>query len=216
MEKNDKRRGSYKHVDSSNLRKIAKVAISSLANDFLGDHAFYFHNESDIQCRLFRRLTQKRINVELVHPEYGMYWDKRTKSKRRGYFDMVVWHPDKKDAAIQLWGKSAREFSREMPDIVAIAVEIDYFYGSATDKRWKFETKKELEKNRDIQKLIKITSNNTDSYLIIFWDHDVKDDKNASGSYQKIHKALKKLHKDRRVKSILVSRDNMLNKCGFR
>jgi len=203
-------------MDNLKLRKIAKVVISDLANDFQGNHAFFFHNESDIQCRLFRRLTQKRIDVELVHAEYGMYWDRRTKSKRRGYFDMVVWHPDKKDAAIQLWGKSAREFSREMADIVAIAVEIDYFYGSATEKRWKFETKTELEKNRDIHKLIKIASNSTDSYLIIFWDHDVKDDKDASASYLKIHKALKKLHKDHRIKSILVSRDDMLKKCGFR
>lgn len=198
-------------MDSLKLRKIAKTAINDLAKDFRDNHAFFFHNESDIQCRLFRRLAQKGIDVELIHAEYGMYWDKRTKTKHRGYFDMVVWHPDKKKAARQLWGKSPREFSRKMPDII-VAVEIDYFYGSATEKRYKFETITELKNNRDIQKLINIASNKTDSYLVIFWDHDITDDEEASASCMKILKNLRKLP----IRSILVSRDDTPKKCGFR
>jgi hypothetical protein len=203
-------------IDDLKLRSIAKVVINDLAKEFQGNHVFFFHNESDIQCRLFRRLTQKKVDTELVHAEYGMYWDNRTKSKRRGYFDIAVWHPDKKDAAIQLWGKSAREFSRQMADIVSVAIEIDYFYGSATEKRRKFQTITELKKNRDIQKLIEVARSKADSYLMIFWDHDVNDDKDASASCLKIHQTLRRLYQQYAVKSILVSRDHVLKKCGFR
>jgi hypothetical protein len=145
-----------------------------------------------------------------------MYWDDKTKSKSRGYFDIAIWRPEKKDAAIELWGKSPREFSRQMADIVAVAIEIDYFYGSATEKRWKFETLKELKRNRDVQKLIEVAQNKADSYLIIFWDHDVNEDEAASASCHKIHQTLKKLCHGCGVKSILVSRDQMIKRCGFR
>ena len=203
-------------INGSELKSYAKIVINNLAKDFQGDHAFFFHNESDIQCRLFRRLTQRKVDIELVHAEYGMYWDDKTKSKSRGYFDIAIWRPDKKDAAIELWGKSAREFSRQMANIVAVAIEIDYFYGSATEKRSKFETIKELKRNRDIQKLIEVAQNKADSYLIIFWDHDVNEDEAASASCHKIHQTLGKLCHQYGVKSILVSRDHMIKRCGFR
>jgi len=204
-------------MDESQIRKRAKTAISDLAKDFLGgNRAFFFRNESDIQCRLFRRLTQEGIPVDLVHAEYGMYWDEKAKRERRGAIDIVVWRPEKKKDAIALWDKSHLEFSQQMPDILAVAIEIDYFYGPATEKRWRFETITELENNNDVKKLIKAAKRGGDAYLMIFWDEDVNNDGNASASRSKIIKTLQRLNNKHSIKSILVSRDQAAKKCGFR
>jgi len=205
-------------MDDSQIRKKAKVAIKELAKDFLGgNRAFFFRNESDIQCRLFRRLTQKGIPVDLVHAEYGMYWDEKAEIKRRGAIDIVVWRPERKNDAIELWGKSHLEFSRQMPDILAVAIEIGYFYGADTSTRQKFETIRGLQNDPDIQKLIKVADGGTDAYLMIFWDHDVNDDTDASTSRSQIRQALRRLCRKYSVKSILVSRDDKkLRRIGFR
>jgi hypothetical protein len=195
-------------VDELQIRKMAKTAIKDLAEDFQGgNHAFFFRNESDIQCRLFRRLTQKGIPIDLVHAEYGVYWDEKTKGNCRGAIDIVVWRPEKKDDAIALWGKTHREFSQRMPDILAVAIEIDYFYGPAGEKRWRFETVKELMNNDDVKKLAKVAGRGADAYLLIFWDDDVKDKEDLSASYWKINEALERLNKKYCIKSIIAPRD---------
>lgn len=204
-------------MDNLQVREKAKVAIKELAKDFLGgNHAFFFRNESDIQCRLFRRLTQKGIPIDLVHAEYGMYWDEKAKIKRRGAIDIVVWRPERKNDAIELWGKSHLEFSRRMPDILAVAIEIGYFYGADTSTRQKFETIRVLQSDPDIQKLIKVADGGTDAYLMIFWDHDVYDDTYATASRSRIIQALGRLCR-KHVKSIIVTRDDdKPKKIGFR
>ena len=204
-------------MDESQIRKKAKTAISDLADDFLGgNRAFFFRNESDIQCRLFRRLTQQGIPVDLVHAEYGMYWDEKAERKRRGAIDIVVWRPDRKRDAIALWAKTHLEFSQQMPDLLAVAIEIDYFYGPATEKRWRFETITELENNVDVRKLIKVAERGGDPYLAIFWDEDVNDDGNLLASRSRIMKSLRRLNSRHSVKSTLVSRDQAAKKVGFR
>lgn len=208
-------------MDELEIKKKAKKAISDLAKDSRrSNHAFFFRNEGDIQCRLFNRLTQEGIPVDLVHAEYGVYWDEKAKRKRRGAIDIVVWHPQKEKDAIELWGKSHREFSQQMPDILAVAIEIDYFYGPATEKRWRFETVRELENNDDVKKLIKVARRRADAYLMIFWDEDVCRKQDFVVSHSKIKEALRTLRRNRKysVKSMLVSRDSEtpIMKIGFR
>jgi len=44
--------------------------------------------------------------VNFVRAEYGVYWDEKAKGNRRGAIDIVVWRPEKKNDAVELWGKS--------------------------------------------------------------------------------------------------------------
>ena len=52
-------------------RREIERSIMEVSNQFIvaGNKAFYFRNESDIQCRLFARLSKNLGDVEIVHAE---------------------------------------------------------------------------------------------------------------------------------------------------
>jgi len=151
----------YKRI----IRGKIEESILELADEFVGDGAFFFYNEADVKCRLHSIIKSKLNDPELVHSEWG-------EDNPRGRYDLVIWRPTKKGKALACWGDEHKTIMDKVPDLLLAAVEIDCLYGGC-NKASQFTSYGKLKKNPDIIKLINNIGNKFPyGYLLLLWDDE--------------------------------------------
>jgi hypothetical protein len=194
---------------SSNQQVIIQQlenAIWDIAKQYKGNGAFYFYNESDVQCRLYSCIQKNVKNKKIVHAEWRC-------NNPSGWYDLAIWTPQKAKEAINYWGKDTTFILSKIPRLVLAAIEIECLYGGSGKANY-FTSYKLLEENPDIQKLINgIGSSCTYGYYLMFWDDE------AVSSYskiaQKIENKFKGLENKYKLRSICISREKIVFSHGF-
>lgn len=179
-----------------------------LAEEYKGDGAFYFYNEDDVKCRLYATIQKKLKDPEIVHAEWGGV-------NPRGRYDIAIWRPSKKKEAFKYWGKNLKTVMEKVPKLILAAVEIDCLYGGC-GKAKNFITYKDLENNRDIQKLERnIGKLFPFGYFFLLWDEEAAEKYSLTSG--KIDTKCKGLLEKYGIRSLCISREkkNIIFKHGF-
>ena len=177
--------------------------------DIKKNRAFYFRNESDIQCRLFTCISQNINDPELVHAEQRI-------ENSGSWHDLVVWKPEMKVIAVTHWDKYTGEFANLLPDINLAVIETKHLYGGIK-KAQEYLSYKSICSHIDIQNLINRVNNDCKyAYFVMFWDEDVDSNTEFTNCYNKMQKtfiAFRKKHK--RIRVLCKTRDGLQFNLGF-
>lgn len=186
-------------------------SIKEIADQFVheGGKAFYFRNESDIQCRLFACISTNIGDKELVHAEQRV-------ENSGSWHDLVIWKPEMKATAISKWTELHSDFAIALPKLNLAVIEIKHLYGKI-DKAKEYVSCKSIYRHQDINNLINRVKNDCKyAYFLMFWDEDVKDDVKYYKYYNKMQKAFiifRKKH--RRIRILCKTRDGLQFNLGF-
>jgi hypothetical protein len=195
----------------SEIATIIEHSIKDIADQFTvdDDKAFYFRNESDIQCRLFACISKNIGDIELVHVEQRI-------ENSRSWHDIVIWKPEMKTTAVSHWEEYHSDFANALPDLVMSVIEIKHLYGGI-DKAKEYVSCKSISKHRDIKNLIsRIKSDCKYAYFLMLWDEDVKGDLKYLKYYNKIQKAFMTFRNEhKRIRVLCKTRDGLQFNLGF-
>ena len=198
-------------MHKSEMVREIEHSIKEIADQFVieEDRAFYFRNESDIQCRLFACLSQNIGDTELVHAEQRIEYS-------RSWHDLVVWKPGLKEKAAEHWGDYNSDFAISMPDLILAAIEIKHLYGGIS-KTKEYVSYKSICRHQDIKNLINRAKNGCKyAYFLMFWDEDVNKNDKYSKYFDKIQKAFTLFRKKhRRIRILCKTRDGLQLNLGF-
>ncbi len=170
------RKGSF------TLPDVLERTIEDLALDFIGEGAFRFATERDVQAVLLGRLRENVVfhvmdggtQRDLVHAEcpcYGVDGSPR--------HDLVIWRPSKVHQARERWGKTKRDWPEDLcRSLHLAAIEIERFAGlpwgltkgAVLSRRGRSIVRDAILKNDDITKLKNGWSDR--QYFLMFWDED--------------------------------------------
>jgi hypothetical protein len=195
----------------SKIAIIIEDSIKEIADQFTikDDKAFYFRNESDIQCRLFACISKNIGDVELVHAEQRI-------ENSRSWHDLVIWKPEMKEKAPSHWSKVHSAFAEELPDINLCVIEIKHLYGGTSSVK-EYMNCKSICSQPDIQNLIsRVKGDCKYAYFVMFWDEHVKNDEDFNRCYNRMQTAfitLRKRHK--RIRILCKTRDRLQFNPGF-
>jgi hypothetical protein len=195
----------------SEIAAIIENSIREIAGQFTVEDgkAFYFRNESDIQCRLFACISKNIGDVELVHAEQRI-------ENSGSWHDLVIWKPYMKATAVSHWSDYKTDFANALPNLNLAVIEIKHLYGG-TDKAKKYVCYNSICRHRDIKNLInRVKIDCKYAYFIMFWDEHVKNDEGFYKCYEKIERAFTKLReKHKRIRVLFKTRDGLQFSLGF-
>ena len=198
-------------MNTKEIVQQIEYSIKEISDQFAveEDGAFYFRNESDIQCRLFTCLSQNIDDVEIVHAEQRI-------ENSRSWHDLVIWKPGLKEKAVEHWNYYNSAFAVSMSDIVLAVIEIKHLYGR-TDKANKYLSKKAICEHKDIKNLIKRTKSGCKyAYFIMLWDEDVKSNDKYFRYFNKIREAFILFRKsNKQIRVLCKTRDRLQFNLGF-
>ena len=213
---------------SENLVIALEAAIREVGSNFLGERAFNFTTEADVQGSLLGRLRTNTVFkvglnrevIELAHAEFPAYGTSWRGAPRH---DLVVWNPDLAGKARENWGCPNIKWTRLGEEgLNLITVEMERFAGLPWNIRQyqmfsddpEAEVRKKLLEHSDIRKLMECHC--MAGYFLAFWDEDVKAKRDLEICFKSMHASFKKLVADvPRLRAYCTTRDGMSFSCGF-
>lgn len=170
------RKGSF------TLPDVLERTIEDIALDFVGEGAFRFVTERDVQAVLLGRLRDNVVfhvmdgdsRRDLVHAECPCYGIDGS-----SYHDLVIWRPSKASQARKCWGKTKGKWPEDLRrSLHLVAIEIERFAGlpwgltkgEVLSRNVRAIVRAAMLANDDIAKLRNGWSDR--QYFLMFWDED--------------------------------------------
>ena len=215
-------------IHSNHLVMALEAAIKELGSNFLGDRAFSFATEADLQGQLLGRLRSNTVFkvgldtevIDLAHSEFSAYG---ASGKRLPRHDIVVWNPELAAEARNKWGypkttwtelgeKGLNLLTVEIKQISRLPWNITKQQMFSDDAETHVMMK--LHEHGDIRKLME--SHSVAGYFLIFWCEDVQEDVHFEKCFQAMDAAFGKLVADTpKLRAYCATRDGLSFSHGF-